>query len=247
MMKRLCAAVLAAAALGAGAARADDLVWDYGPGTGTLNNAWSNESDGTHWADAVTLAQTATITGYTYYSDFDLSGETASDAFQLQIYADAGGQPGDLLVSESVGFSSASSYTTFWMPTIIGDDGAGPIWDVEEFGMQTLQFDIPAFRMEGGTTYWIGLSGNGFEAAQWSIDGPGDGAMAEFWGPDFLQIDLGIGSDSAFGDQMFQLSGTTETDLRALSTPEPGGPALWALGLAAVAVGLARRARIATP
>jgi hypothetical protein len=256
-MKKTFSAAAAAVLLAAGPAQAvtplsqQRVVWDQSPATGTLNNAWSNTTDSDVWADAVRFSTPTQIVGYTYYSDFDLSGYTAPDAFNLRIYTDNGTNPKTgatieptLILSENVGFTSVSAYTTFSMLVMSDPNVDPPVWSEEDFGMQVLHFDIPAFTMQAGKTYWIGLSGNGFEAAQWTIDNDGhDDATAEWvWNPatnamQFNQLQTGAGGAAdEVGDQAFQL---------LTAVPEPGGLAMSALGLAAIA-GLARRRRATT-
>ena len=240
MTKTFPAALAAALLVLAGTAHAAGaVVWDQGPTTGTLEDAYSNTTQGTNWADSVTLSKTTAIGGLTYYSDFDLSAYTASDAFHLKILADDHGIPGATLLAEDIGYSSISSYSAFTMPVLIQGADGQPVWDVEDFGMQTLHFDFPAFTMQAGTTYWVGLSGNGFEAAEWGIAAPQDDAMAEFlYNPatghdDFVAIETGAGGVAPIGDQMFQL----------LAVPEPAQALMLAGGLGLLAAARRRRAR----
>ena len=240
MKKLLYVATLAAAALGAGAAHADVVVFDQGPSRGALDSAYTDQSDDQNFVDQVTLGQRTTIYGYNFYSYYDLSGQTAADAFHLKIFADNGNPKGHLpgvqLVSEDIGYASATPLATF-AATYPYEDSPGHWIEVPyTASMQELHFDIPAFTMQAGTTYWVGISGNGFDAGMWTIlDDFGDNAVAQIYAngnvpgmPTFLAT--GDGSVyGPIGDQMFQLT-----------VPEPGSLAMSALGLVAIA-GLARR------
>ena len=239
MKKLLSVATLAAAALGAGAAHADVVVFDQGPSRGALDSAYTDQSNDQNFVDMVTLGSTTRVTGYDFYSYYDLSGETGADAFHLKIFANnaATGLPGAPLVSEDVGFASATPLASI-PTTYLYEDSPGHWINVPYVAtMQELHFDIPAFTMQAGTTYWIGISGNGFDAGMWTIlDNFGDNAVAQIYAdgnvpgvPTFLAT--GDGSEyGPIGDQMFRLT----------AVPEPGGFAMSALGLVALA-GLARR------
>ena len=152
LLRNTIRAIALAASLAAGAAHAaqpvsppaNPVVWDKGPSTGPAGDVWSNQTAGQNFADSVTLAHTTFITGFNYFTVFDLSGDNASDAFHLKVLADAGGQPGAYLTQEDIGFTSVES---------IGG------------GIDELSFTFAPIEFTAGTTYWIGLSGNGFEAA----------------------------------------------------------------------------------
>ena len=85
----------------------------------------------------------------------------------------------------------------------------------------------------GSGTYWIGVSGNGFEAGQLSMVGDpgGDNLMAQFAGTSFLFM-------TSVGDQSFQLFGRPETD----AVPEP--TSLTLLGTLVAAFSFCRYRRI---
>jgi hypothetical protein len=194
-------------------ASANPIVWDKGPSTGPAGDAWSNQTAGQNFADSVTLAHTTFITGFNYFTVLDLSGDNASDAFHLKVLADAGGQPGAYLTQEDIGFQAVTS--------IVG-------------GIEELSFQFAPIEFTAGTTYWVGLSGNGFEAAQLSVLDPGFDGMAQFDGASFDFMATGANGFTDVGDQMFQLTGVV---------PEPANIALMAAGLALVGFAVRRRRR----
>lgn len=220
-MRNTIRTIALAAFLAAGAAHAaqpvsppaNPVVWDKGPSTGPAGDVWSNQTAGQNFADSVTLAHTTFITGYNYFTVFDLSADNASDAFHLKVLADAGGQPGAYLTQEDIGFTSVES---------VGG------------GIDELSFTFAPIEFTAGTTYWVGLSGNGFEAAQLSVLDPGYDGMAQFDGASFDFMATGANGFTDVGDQMFQLTGVV---------PEPANLALMTAGLAFVGFAARRRRR----
>ena len=97
-----------------------------------------------------------------------------------------------------------------------------------------LSFSFAPIRFAAGTTYWIGLSGNGFDADVLSVLGVQDDSMAQFEGDRFAFIANGANGDVDVGDQMFQLVGTV---------PEPADVAMMVAGLALLGVAMRRRHR----
>lgn len=177
-MKRL--AFLVAFCLCAVAAQAD-IVWDWAPVNGDAVCCWANQTSWQNFADNFTLAQNTTLTGFNLFTGNFPPGGT----YNVHLYADSGGLPGALLVSQEVAASNFLYYGNF-----NGID----VWEVE------LPINIPVL---GGVQYWIGASGTGFEAGQLSLSGPGDpgdGVMAQFDGQTF-QFMTGV------GDQSYQLVG----------------------------------------
>ena len=184
-----------------------DLLFDQGASTGNLGGSWSNETSSQNFLDKVTLGTTSMVTDYTYYTSFDPS---TFGTMHVKLYSDSGGLPGSVIDTQDLAVSSFYSTLTA---------------DSQSVTAVELNLTTP-WILNAGTTYWVGASGNGFEAAQISLLSPGDGHMAQFGGTTYSFM-------TAVGDQAFQLHGS--------AVPEPASMA--ALGLGALALLRRKKAR----
>lgn len=195
------------------AANADLIVLDHSPGTfdtATLRPSddgnWSNSRDFQHFGDSFTLAADASISAMDLYSG-DVWG-AVGDIVSIQLWGDNAGEPGALLAE----FTEAI--------TAIDTDGARGNTN-RKYVEFTSMLDLM-----GGTTYWIGMSGVGFELAALGLGGagaPDDGSMAQFNGDTFS----------------FQSTNLGDLAFRLHAVPEPGTLALLGIGL--LGMGAARR------
>lgn len=176
-MKRLIVAALVC--LCAAVAHAG-VVWDYAPVNGDAVCCWQNQTAQQNFADNVMFGTNTTITGFNLFTgNFPPSG-----TYNVHLYADSGGVPGALISSQDVTASNFLFYGSF--------NGV----DVYE-----VVLNLTPLNLASGVQYWIGASGNGFEAGQLSLKGPGDpgdGQMAQFAGPNYIFM-------TQVGDQSFQL------------------------------------------
>jgi hypothetical protein len=183
------------------------ILWDYNPSLGTYGGSWQNQTAFQNFAEMATFAQAVSITQYVYFTDFDPS---TFGTMHVKTLADSGGTPGAYIDQQDVSVASFSVEGVFSGDTIY-----------------RVNLNVAPINLAAGS-YWFGASGNGFEAAQVSMNpGPGDNQMAQFNGAAYS-------NPAVVGDQDFQLVGTV--------VPEPAS--CIALGSLAV-LALRRRKRSA--
>lgn len=180
------------------------IIFDQGPGTGTYTGGWSNQTEGQNFADVVTLGSDSLVTGINFFTNQDSLGGTK---FHIKILADDAGLPGAYLQSFD------SDYTSF-----------GFFANSNGIDVYQATFSFSPILFQAGVTYWVGLSGNGFDPGQGSLyPGPGDSEMAQFSGSTFVYMTGGV------GDQAFQLVSDVA------EAPEPGTMLIAGAGLTALA------------
>ncbi|MCA9937092.1 MAG: hypothetical protein KC418_00505 [Anaerolineales bacterium] len=163
-----------------GAMPTGGLIWDYGPTTGSQGGCWSNYTASQNFAEDVNFASATTINTIVIYTCIaPVQGST----LHIKVRNDDGaGNPSNTLLYD------ADVTPLSWV--------ADPVT-----GGYAVTADLPGgFAAAAGVTYWIGMSGNGFELGQYSVLTPDDGTMAQFSGPTFS-------FHTSVGDQMFQLYG----------------------------------------
>ena len=160
-----------------GGLSADTMLVDQSPSTGTPVCCWQNQTAQQNFADVFTITAPTYLTAYNQFTG-DGFPNPAAGAFDFRIFANSGGIPGALITSWD------QAYDPF---TVLGG------------GIAEESFTLAPVLLGPGT-YWIGVSGNGFEAGQLSMlgDAGGDNQMAQFNGTSF-QFMTGV------GDQSFQL------------------------------------------
>ncbi|MCA9937094.1 MAG: hypothetical protein KC418_00515 [Anaerolineales bacterium] len=157
------------------------LIWDYGPTTGNQAGCWSNYTAGQNFAEDVSFPTNTTINTIVIFTCIaPQQGQTLHIKVRNDDHA---GNPSNTLLYD------ADVAPTSWV--------ADPVT-----GGYAVTADLPGgFEAFANAIYWIGLSGNGFELGQYSVQTPDDGHMAQFAGPNFS-------FHTAVGDQMFQLYGS---------------------------------------
>ena len=158
-MKRMLVCV--AMVLGVGAAAEAQVIWDYGPATGTFGGCWSNQTSGQNFAEDITYAIPMAVTGMDIWTCISPVAGTV----HIKILLDNGsGAPGAV-------FTEWDQTPTSWVA------------DGTNFRVSA---DFPDVNLDAGQIYWIGMSGNGFELGQLSVLTPDDGLMAIFSGTSYF-------------------------------------------------------------
>jgi hypothetical protein len=157
------------------------LLWDYGITTGTYGGSWANQTAGQNFAERVVFGSNVSVDQYIYLTNFNPAG---FGTMHVKVHADTGTAPGALITAQDVAVASSS---------VAGVLNGNTIYQAV--------LNLAPINLAAGS-YWFGASGNGFEAAQLSLNpGPGNNQMAQFSGPNF-------GGHTSVGDQAFQLYGT---------------------------------------
>ena len=155
------------------------VLFDQGPTTGGNGGCWSNFTESQNFAEQATLASPVEVTSMNIYTCIGPQGGT----IHIKVLDDDGaGNPSTFLYQED-------RVPDAWVP----DPTSGGF-------LVTVNLATP-FLASAGTTYWYGVSGNGFELGQFSVLTPGNGTMAQFQGSVFDH-------HTTVGDQMFQLLGS---------------------------------------
>jgi hypothetical protein len=184
---------------------------------GTDGGIWSNNSLGQNFGeDSISLGSAFSVTGMDIYTRQDFA--TVGNSVTIRIWDDLAGLPSTLLYD----FTESIS--------IVDTDGVGP------FGadIRRVHADFTSPITLGAGSYWVGMSGTGYELAQTSIvNGTGagmDGKMAQFSGTTYqFMTNVGDAAMRLYGDEV---------------VPEPTTLAIFGIGaLCASGVGMRRRRR----
>ena len=173
-------------------------------------------------SDNFTLTQGGVVTNVTWqgsYQDFVNSQNPAAPntvSFDIAFWADASGQPGASLLSQTIAYASVTA-------TLVGFSATG-------LNVFDYQVALPTpFLAQPGTTYWLSIFSNSSSFSPlwgWRSGSGGDGLT--------FQQNFSTGGSTLTGpDRAFALVGAP--------VPEPGSVVLLVSGLAAIA--LIRRRR----
>jgi len=208
-LKTLATTMIVALSIGVSANAA--IIWDYSPDTtgATYGGDWVNQSHWQNFAEKVNFSSNTTVGGMDIYSG-SLYGNVG-DIARVRFWSDNGGVPGTLL-SE---FDEAIS--------VIDTDGTATVTDWRRKHVDFSTGNL--LNLLANTTYWIGMSGVGYELAQGSLNTPDDGQMAQFDGASYAY-------PAPVGDMAFRLHG----EGGGAPVPEPGTWLLLGSGLAGLAV-----------
>jgi hypothetical protein len=171
--------VMTAAAVlftGLATASAQEVIWDYGHDAGQTNGCWANTTEGQNFAEPVRWETNQVVTGMRIFTCIARREGTV----HVKFLADNAGVPGNVLETRDVTPAS---------------------WEPDHTGENVVTANFDPVGLDANTTYWVGMSGNGFELGQHALNpGPDNNQMAQFSGPNFTGM-------TGVGDQKFQLLG----------------------------------------
>jgi hypothetical protein len=158
----------------------------------------------------------STITWWGFYYDTTYTGDPT---FSVTFYSDAGGLPGDPIVTSTIG-----SLITLPAYEVVNRQGESLYVNVYSIGLETSEFDAD-------TRYWLSVY-NTDETSLWGWQK--SSIYDENFSGDFgaFQTEMGLISNVAF-----QLTGTSEVPLP---------PAVWLLGSGLIVMGVVGRRRVRT-
>jgi len=117
------------------------LCFNQGPLTGTYGGSWENVTAEQNFADKVSFQANTWVTGYNYFTNYNLSADNGNSAFYLKLYSDSKGLPG---------------CAPLLRPTLVS-----PVRGSKVVIMATISISLLSF-FSADTTYWIGGLGQWF-------------------------------------------------------------------------------------
>ncbi len=167
-----------------------DVIFEQGPLTGTYGSCYSNYTARYNLADQFSFDSDTDVEGIIIYTCIS----PRPGDVHIKFLKDAGGEPGDYMYEED-------TTPAAWGPNPYGR------------GYQVVVYPSIPFKAVANTTYWVGVSGNGFELGNYSVRTPDDGELAHFQG----RVESRFSFHFRVGDMMFQLLGVA-------APPEPSPP-----------------------